>query len=345
MSEDDRRRQMMAKSVVLLQKSATTFGKLSGPTCGACHHQLMTPITLGVVRDRGVSVDEKQAADQRTLLEKTLAWARPMMVKAAADPETDKQGDAGDTVFVAGYVMAGYAADKRAPDAATDIMVRYILREQRPDGRFAAYGTRAPLEGSDFTNTANVIRALQTYARGDNADAAAAVIARAWEWLAGATPNSNDFVIVIQLGMLSSNADEATIRKAADELLAQQYDDGGWSQLPGQLLSSDAYATGQALVALHDGGGLSVDEPAYQRGVTLLLAMQRPDGAWIVKKRATPIVPYFDAGFPGGKDQYISFTASCWATMALALTLPPKPAATPTTTGGLAEAGAPGAAR
>jgi hypothetical protein len=336
---------MMAKSVALLQKSAAAFGKLSGPTCGACHHQLMTPITLGLARDRGVPVDEKQAAHQRTLLEKTLAWARPMMAKAAADPATDKQGDTGDTVFVAGYVMAGYAADKRAPDDATDIMVRYILRKQRPDGRFAAYGTRAPLEGSDFTNTANVIRALQTYARGGDADAAAAVIARAREWLAGATPKTNEDRVFRLLGLRWAREDEATIRKAAEDLLAQQNDDGGWAQLPGQLLSSDAYATGQALVALHDGGGLSVDEPAYQRGVTLLLAMQRPDGAWIVKKRATPIVPYFDAGFPGGKDQYISFTASCWATMALALTLPPKLTAAPMPAGGLAAAGSPGPAR
>jgi hypothetical protein len=335
--------QMIAKSVALLQKSAATFGKLSGPTCGACHHQLLTPITLGVARDHGLPVDEKRAGDQRTLLEKTIAWVRPMMVKAATDPATDKQGDAGDTVFVAGYLMAGYAAYRRTPDAETDDIARYILRKQRSDGRFAAYGTRAPLEGSDFTCTANAVRALQSYAPKDQAGAAAAVVARAREWLASATPKTNEDRVFRLLGLRWAGADGTTIRIATDDLMAQQNDDGGWSQLPGQLLSSDAYATGQALVALHDGGGLSVDEPACQRGVTLLLAMQRPDGAWLVKKRATAIVPYFDAGFPGGKDQFISFTASCWATMALALTLPPKSTPAPMA-GGLAAAPGPGEA-
>jgi hypothetical protein len=42
------------------------------------------------------------------------------------------------------------------------------------------------------------------------------------------------------------------------------------------------------------------------------------------------LVPYFDAGFPGGEDQFISYAATCWASMAIALALPPKSA--PSTT-------------
>ena len=49
-----------------------------------------------------------------------------------------------------------------------------------------------------------------------------------------------------------TNASSEVIRQAAKELLAGQHDDGGWAQTPG--MTSDAYATGQALVALGESG-------------------------------------------------------------------------------------------
>src|ERR671925_1136895 len=91
-------------------------------------------------------------------------------------------------------------------------------------------------------------------------------------------------------------------------------------------LQSDAYATGQALYALHIAGGLPVTDPAYQAGVQFLLRNQEEDGSWFVSKRAMPANNYFDAGFPHGQSQYASFNATCWATMALLATAePPRP--------------------
>jgi len=58
-------------------------------------------------------------------------------------------------------------------------------------------------------------------------------------------------------------ADKQRLQKMARALLAQQRKDGGWGQLP--TLESDAYATGQALVALHQAGGLPITHRAYQR--------------------------------------------------------------------------------
>jgi hypothetical protein len=98
-------------------------------------------------------------------------------------------------------------------------------------------------------------------------------------------------------------------------LLAQQRADGGWSQLP--TLSSDAYATGQALVVLAKTGVIQVNHPAYRRGVQYLMKTQFADGSWYVRTRAIPIQPHFDAGFPYGKDQFISAAATNWAVMAL----------------------------
>src|SRR4029077_4688622 len=108
---------------------------------------------------------------------------------------------------------------------------------------------------------------------------------------------------------------EESIRKASDELLATRHDDGGWSQLDGG--QSDAYATGPALVALHLAGRVSTNSPAYRDGLRFLIADQRRDGSWFVASRSKPFQPYFESGFPYGKDQFISMAATSWAVTAL----------------------------
>jgi len=47
------------------------------------------------------------------------------------------------------------------------------------------------------------------------------------------------------------------------------------------------------------------------------LKTQFADGSWHVRRRAVPLQPHTDAGFPFGKDQFISAAATNWAAMAL----------------------------
>ena len=75
------------------------------------------------------------------------------------------------------------------------------------------------------------------------------------------------------------------------EVLAAQRTDGGWSDLPS--MESNAYATGQALFALHS-AGLPPSDTAYERGVRLLLKKQQQDGSWYVRTRALGFQPYFE---------------------------------------------------
>ena len=88
------------------------------------------------------------------------------------------------------------------------------------------------------------------------------------------------------------------------------------AQLP--TLASDAYATGQALIALKESGVLSASAPAYRRAVEFLLRSQHSDGSWFVRTRTNPVQPQFDSDFSHGADQFISAAATHWATMALA---------------------------
>ena len=47
-------------------------------------------------------------------------------------------------------------------------------------------------------------------------------------------------------------------------------------------------------------GGLTVDDPAYRRGVDFLLGSQYEDGSWLVETRSHTCrrLPYFETGFP-----------------------------------------------
>ena len=107
-----------------------------------------------------------------------------------------------------------------------------------------------------------------------------------------------------------------TIRAAAKELLAEQQPDGGWRQHAS--LTSDAYATGQALTALRESGELAANDAAYQKGIAYLMKTQLEDGSWYVRSRSIPFQPYFESGFPHGPDQWISVAATNWAATALA---------------------------
>jgi squalene cyclase len=122
------------------------------------------------------------------------------------------------------------------------------------------------------------------------------------------------------LGLKYAQAMPKEIQDAVAALLKIQRGDGGWGQL--DKFQSDAYATGSALVILHQAGGLPVSAPSYQRGLDFLVRDQKPDGSWLVHSRSRPFQAYFETGFPYGKDQWISSAASGWAAAALALACP-----------------------
>jgi hypothetical protein len=86
-------------------------------------------------------------------------------------------------------------------------------------------------------------------------------------------------------------------------------------------LPTDAYATGQALYALHHAGHLTVADPAFQRGLDYLLRTQFEDGSWRVASRSVKFQPYFESGFPHGHDQWISAAGTNWAALAVSLAI------------------------
>jgi ankyrin repeat protein len=296
-------RAALERSIPLLQRADVTFLQKSG--CVSCHHNSLAAMTVSMARHHGVPVDERMVGSQLKAIGRYLESWRERVLQDAAIP-----GDV-DTI---GYFLMGLAAENYPPDATTDALARYIKSRQASDGGWRMGGHRPPIESSRFQVTAACLRSLQVYhppAKRAEYDAA---VQRAAAWLKHSRPvTTEDFVFQI-LGLRWAGGDERTIRAAARELLARQRDDGGF----GPLLSmeSDAYATGQALVALHE-AGISATDPAYQRGVRYLIETQLEDGSWHVPSRALPFQPQFDSGFPHREDQWISAAATNWAAMAL----------------------------
>ncbi len=220
------------------------------------------------------------------------------------------------------WMFAGMAAQNERPTAASDAMAMVLARQQSPDGSWTFSGPRVPMESSFVSLTAMAVRGLELYGPKSHATEVAERIGRARAWLLQAAPTNSEDRASRLLGLKWTGAGPQDTQNAADAILKDQHPDGGWAQLPG--MQSDAYATGQALYALHVGGGIPVTGPAYKTAVKYLLRTQDRDGSWFVNKRAAFRNNHFDAGFPHGKSLFASFNGTCWAMMALAQTIPSK---------------------
>ncbi|MFO0810341.1 MAG: ankyrin repeat domain-containing protein [Gemmataceae bacterium] len=297
-------RAAVERALPLLQRADVTFFRKAG--CVSCHHNALTAMTVSAARKAGIPVDERAARNQRRDIGAYAEVWRERALQGSGIP-----GDS-DTV---GYILAGLAAEEYPPDPATDALARYLKNDQLPDGRSRINANRPPLESSEIELTALAVRALRSYAPQAQRHEYEKAVWRAADWLRTARPRTTTDRAFQLLGLIWAGDDKDALQKAARELLAEQRDNGGWGQL--SSLTSDAYATGQALVALRESGAIAVTDPAYKRGVEYLLSTQLEDGSWYVRSRAIPFQPYFESGFPHGQDQWISVAATNWATTAL----------------------------
>jgi ankyrin repeat protein len=294
----------IGRSLPLLQRSDVQFLDKAG--CVSCHNNALTATTVAAARAAGIAVDEGIARRQRARIDAYLDDWRERVLQAEGIP-----GDH-DTMS---EILIGLASEHLPADPATDAMVRFVLRQQQADGRWPIFAHRPPIEAGDIGSTTTSLRAVQAYAPATERTKAKRAVADAAAWLARATPDSTQDRVYQLLGLHWAGGFETRIAAGARALVATQRADGGWAQL--STLDSDAYATGQAIVALLESGAIKATDPAIRRGVQFLLKTQLADGSWFVATRAIPIQPYFDAGFPHGKNQFISAAATNWATQAL----------------------------
>lgn len=307
-------RAAIEKSLPLLMKGAA--GHRENRTCFACHSQGMPVITISAAKDRGFAIDDDELARQLAHTGKFLEGNRDNYLQGKG------QGGQADT---AGYALWTLAAGGWKPDDTTAAVAEYLLQRHKDKDHWQSTSNRPPTEAGSFTTTYIALYSLDAYGTEAQQERAAARTEQVRQWLVSTPAKDNEDRVFRLLALDAAGALQPEIAAAAKELIAKQQGDGGWAQLdggePASATQSDPYATGTALVALHQAGGVASSDPLYQRGLAYLLAKQKSDGSWHVLSRSKPFQAYFETGYPHGNDQFISSAAGSWATWAMVLAI------------------------
>lgn len=291
------------RALTMTEKQSYNFIRIAG--CNSCHSQDLPSAAAAFARGRGLNAPREIPQLPQSMMPSA---GRIMDFEIVSVPSK-------------AWELFDFGMNGVPKDEYTDAIVRVIKSLQAPQGNWPLNESRRPpMNAGEFQATALAIYSLTHYwPEGDEVSCQQAVV-RAVKWLEKSKPQNTQDRAFHALGLAWGDPGSETAKRAGHALAALQRSDGGWSQLPG--LDSDAYATGQVLFALFTCGSVAVNDPVYQKGVRYLLNTQAADGTWHVKTRSIWLQPYFESGFPYGRDQFISTAGTAWAAMALAAAQP-----------------------
>ena len=300
-------REAVRMALAVSQGPATRF--LGAGGCLSCHAQHLNGLAVAAGKPLAIPADYD--------LEAREAHATAAL-RGAIEQQLFQVQDPPAGVDAQEISLMQMAASGVPPSLATDALLHHIAASQRKEGDWPNYvEVRPPLEDGGFSHTAMGIRALSLYAIPGRKSEFDDRVARAATWLERAEPRTTEDRTMQILGIVWSGRKAPASR--VQQLLSKQRADGGWGQTDN--LPSDAYATGEALWALHE-SGMPATDAVYHRGVDYLLGTQHEDGAWHVVTRAFAFQPYFQSGFPYDHDQWISQAGTAMATIALTYAVP-----------------------
>jgi ankyrin repeat protein len=310
------------------EESVSTFLRhASRQDCISCHQQQTPLAALSLAHSRRFATDRGATRHQIELLKRSFLTGHIQKQHSIQEVNLQTTFHPEPAIF-AGYAALNLQLEHELPSALTDGMVHQLATIQHADGHWSWNLPRQPIQASDITATAQAVYTLKSYGIPARRQELASRVRRARAWLKTAYAETNEERVHQLLGLSWAGEKPVALKKFAEALLREQRSNGGWGQLAG--LDSDAYATGQSLYALIEGGNVSPSDTALRRGIDFLLRTQLADGTWLVRTRAHPFQPPMDSGFSHGRDGWISAAGTAWAVMALATSL--DPAQVPTTT-------------
>ena len=303
------------RAISATQQGSAGFYKFM--TCFSCHDHALPLLAWQTARERGVQVDETIA---RRVAAKGLLTSPDF---SSVDQAVQATMIIDPAVSDGWTLIAAHAVGVK-PNFVTAVYAHRIANWQQADGHWSTFDARPPESSSFFTATAVAVYAVRLYMPHQLHSETNRRLARARAWLLASQPQSTEDATFRLFGLGWAGATRDQTKHAAADLLALQRDDGGWGELP--HMPSDAYSTGEALVALNEAGGVPAGNTAWMKGVRYLLSTQDTGGPWHVHTRmvspAKVSPPYFETGFPYGHDQFLSTAATSWAATALMLALP-----------------------
>ncbi|MEP6754429.1 MAG: prenyltransferase/squalene oxidase repeat-containing protein [Chthonomonadales bacterium] len=285
----------ITRGLSFLAKDAMAWKK--DHNCVSCHHAGLVIWSMREAKLRGHAVDEPVLWELTNWVNET-AYGTTVEPMPAGQPKKLSAGSA--------WFALGFQADPR-PDAASQQELKLILSamesQQTETGGWLSWPqTRPPFFGeSDDTMTAlATLTVLSPAAKGD----AMAKTARdkGVKWLAETKTDDDPQSIALRLIVWKRlGRPKAEWMPLVQRIKERQNEDGGWSQE--KDMSSDAWATGQALYALAN-AGVRPREAAISRAQDFLMKTQREDGSWPMTSRqrarggarATNLIPITAAG-------------------------------------------------
>ena len=295
-------REAIAKALAASQPAAANFLATGG--CVSCHADHLNGMAVSAAKPLGIPADYQLEARQARATA-TLRGSMEQQLFQIQDPPPGVDGME--------FSLLQMTAANLTPQLSADSLVHHIAALQRKEGDWPNYGVaRPPLEDGGFSHTAKGIRVLRLYPIPGRQAEFDGRVERAAKWLEAASPRTTEDRSMQLLGIAWAGHQVPSDR--VQQLISRQRADGGWGQT--ENLASDAYATGEALWALHE-SSVPPSDPAFRRGVDYLLGTQEETGEWHVVTRALGFQPYFQSGFPHDHDQWISQAGTAMAVIGL----------------------------
>ncbi|HXJ91506.1 MAG TPA: prenyltransferase/squalene oxidase repeat-containing protein [Terriglobia bacterium] len=259
----DQIRAAATRAVAITQQGSAGFYKFM--TCFSCHDHALPVLEWQTARQHGVPVDETIAAQ---------ITAKGLLNTPNFTSIDDAVQDPGiiDPAPSDGWALVAAHAAGVLPNLVMAAYARRIATWQRPDGHWPTLDARPPQSYSLFTATAVAARAIQLYMPAQLREETNSRLGRAKTWLLANEPQSTEDATFRLFGLRFTDATSGEIQRATAGLLALQRADGGWGEIP--HLPSDAYSTGEALVALNEAGGVAVNDAAWRKGLQYLVSTQ-----------------------------------------------------------------------
>lgn len=273
--------------------------------CASCHHAALVIWSMREAKQRGRAVDEPILAELTKWVAESgdgkFGLERPAIAPYAASPKA---------VWFA-LALGSDAKPDEVSLAGRKLLLTTVKSEQTENGSWSSWPeTRPPIFGSsDECLTALAILAVLPEAvAGDRS--AKEVSEKGIKWLTDTKSDDDPQSIALRLVLwrrLGRPAEKW--QPLAQRIRERQNDDGGWNQT--QEMTSDAWATGQAMYALGH-TDIRNDDPAISRAQAFLVQTQRDDGSWPMISR--PVNP----GGEGSQSPIpITGAGSAWAVLGL----------------------------
>src|SRR5580698_3966263 len=294
-------REAISRALAVTQPVAGKF--LHNGGCSSCHSQYLNGMAVGAARSAGVKT-EPALENENTRATLILRGSLQEAFFEAQEP--------GDSSEAVGFALLQLASAGVPQCLVIDSMIHHMAAMQRKEGDWQSFEGRPPIESGEFGQTARAIRALRSFPIPARKDEFEQRIQRAAAWVEKAEPLTSEDRTMQILGLVWAGHTAPAGR--VKELVGKQRTDGGWGQT--DYHQSDAFATGEALWALHE-SGMKSSNPVYRRGVDFILRTQQEDGTWHVVSRSFGFQPYFQSGFPYEHDQWISQAGTAMAVIGL----------------------------